>query len=65
MASGDLRDTLADTYEKLRAKVETVLKDGGTETGDIAVTLRKVRTAYEDTDHTVRDKLHGIWDPIT
>jgi hypothetical protein len=56
---------LAATYEKLRAKVETLLSDGGTETGDLAETLRKVRTAYEDTDHTARDRLHGTWDPIT
>ena len=45
-------------------EVSTLLSDGGTETGDIADTLRKVRTAYEDTDHTARDRLHGTWDRI-
>lgn len=53
---------LQATYDELRAKVETLLREGSDETGKISRTLAHVRQVYESSDTQAIAQLHGVWD---
>lgn len=54
---------LVSVYEAARARVETLLAEGATETGVIATTLLQVKSAYEATDEEERAVYNGMWEP--
>lgn len=56
-AGGDVQAV----YEELRARVETLLSEGETETAGAAVALRAVRRTYEGADQAAKDRIAGLW----
>lgn len=54
---------LVPVYEAARARLQTLLSEGATETETIAATLRQVKAAYESTDAAESAAFRGLWDP--
>ena len=54
---------LVEVYEAARSRVEQLLREGETETGVIAATLRQVKAAYESIDEAQRAAYDGVWEP--
>lgn len=50
------------TYNALQTKVQTLLSQGGTETANIAKTLRTVKKNYEENEQKARESYKGTWD---
>jgi len=54
---------LMEVYEAARSRVERLCREGATETGVIAATLREVRAAYEASDAAAQAAFDGMWEP--
>ncbi|MGL5930962.1 MAG: hypothetical protein ACRCY8_18675 [Dermatophilaceae bacterium] len=57
------REGLVAAYESVRALVERLLREGATNTGDIAERLLDVRRQYEDDDAGARARIGDAWTP--
>lgn len=54
---------LLSSYEEIRAKAESLLREATTTLGDLATTLDQVANAYEQSDEKASTKFKGVWDP--
>ncbi|WP_182112487.1 MULTISPECIES: hypothetical protein [unclassified Actinotalea] len=54
---------LVPVYEAARARLQTLLSEGATETETISTTLKQVKAAYESNDAAQRAAFAGLWQP--
>lgn len=55
---------VADEYAALHAKVMDLLRDGSTEAGRIAQTLRTVRDDFQRVEDLATSEFHSMWKPV-
>ena len=56
---------LTATYAEFQALVASRLRQGSTNTDQMADGLRLVKSSYESTDASVRDDYVGLWDAVS